>query len=271
MLDKPNGSTTPTPRKRPVLSVQTESPFPKINGRPMGRSTVARPKFDPMRTFRNSFLGKQTDGEESPAEMRSTGKGKARERGEDSPETVRQNKLSVKAREIRAWMMGKSGSEMHLSAVDAIKKAVGNDEPGVSTKVRQTVGGMRDLFKNRKPAPTPKDRGPKPGQTYEIVNHRIIEANPERTVEISTWREQTAERPRSNEERMSIYYLSADEYPQEGDYAVNETVAKVEWRVDASDIPPEGMEYSQISPGRLVAAELPPKVYCWVASPITFI
>ncbi len=95
----------------------------------MGRSAVARPKFDPMRTFRNSFLGKQTDGGESPAETRPTGKGKARETGEDSPETVRQNKLSVKAREIRAWMMGKSGSEMHLSAVDAIKKAVGNDEP----------------------------------------------------------------------------------------------------------------------------------------------
>ncbi len=134
--------------------------------------------------------------------------------------------------------------------------------------MRQTVGGMRDLFKNRKPAPTPKDRGPKAGQTYEIVNHRIIEANPERTVEISTWREQTSEGPRSNEERMSIYYLSADEYPQEGDYAVNETVAKVEWRVDTSDIPPEGMGYSQTSPGRLVAAELPPNVCCSMAFPV---
>lgn len=260
-LDEANGDTTPTPRKRPIITIQTESQFPKINGGSMGRATVARPKFDPMRTFRNSFLGKQTDGGDSPAEIRSAGKGKARETGEDSPEMARQNKLSVKAREIRAWMMGKSGSEMHLSAIDAIKKAAGNDEPSASTKMRQTVGGMRDLFKNRKPAPTPKDRGPKPGQTYEIVNHRIIEANPERTVEISTWREQTAEHTKSNEERMSIYYLSADEYPQEGDYAANETVAKVEWRVDASDIPPEGMDYSHTGPERSVVAGILPKVH----------
>lgn len=35
---------------------------------------------------------------------------------------------------------------------------------------------------------------------------------------------------------MSIYYLGADEYPQEGEYA-NSTMARVEWKIDTPDVP----------------------------------
>lgn len=238
--------------KSPTTSIHSVSQAPRMNGGSTSRTPVTRPRFDPMRTFRNSFLGKQTNdhGNTDDDVPRSKGKGKGKARAtEDSLERARETKLSMKAREIREWMKGKSGSEMHHSAMDAIKNlAMGNDETISSAKVRQTVGGVRDLFKGRasRPGPPLRDRGPKPGQTYEIVDQRIIEKNPERTVEISTWREQVAKKAQTNvDERMSIYFLSADEYPQEGEYAANGTVEKVEWRIDGPDIPPEGMDYTQ--------------------------
>lgn len=56
--------------------------------------------------------------------------------------------------------------------------------------------------------------GPKAGQTYEETNRRIIEDGPERTVTISTWREQVAREARSDAE-MSVYYVGPDDYVAE--------------------------------------------------------
>jgi hypothetical protein len=39
----------------------------------------------------------------------------------------------------------------------------------------------------------------------------------------------------TEDESMSIYFLSADEYPQEGEYA-NSTMARVEWKIDSPDV-----------------------------------
>ncbi|KAF8955957.1 hypothetical protein BDZ97DRAFT_1854189 [Flammula alnicola] len=235
-------------QKRPMLAVRTTSPVVDQNDGSTARTTTPRPRFDPMRAFRNSFLGKQ-GGNEGPSGSGHRWKGKGREEPprEDEAVEMRESRVSAKAREIREWMKGKSGSDIHRSASYADSKP-GNGGTKLPAKNRQTVGGVRDLFKNRRTAPAPRDRGPKAGQTYEIVDHRIIENNPERTVEISTWREEATKKPKPEEEEdtMSIYYISADEYAQEGEHEhANETIAKVEWRVDASEVPPEGMDYAQ--------------------------
>lgn len=54
--------------------------------------------------------------------------------------------------------------------------------------------------------------GPKAGQTYEVVNHRVIEDGPERTVTIATWREQVANEASSS---IDVYYVGADDYAVE--------------------------------------------------------
>ncbi|THU99844.1 hypothetical protein K435DRAFT_476803 [Dendrothele bispora CBS 962.96] len=53
-------------------------------------------------------------------------------------------------------------------------------------------------------------------QNYEVVNNHVVEDGPERTVTISTWREQVANEARRSEVEMSIYYVNADEYAVEG-------------------------------------------------------
>ncbi|KAF8887150.1 hypothetical protein BD779DRAFT_531135 [Infundibulicybe gibba] len=73
----------------------------------------------------------------------------------------------------------------------------------------------------------PDGSGPKAGQSYEMVNHQILEDGPERTVTISTWREQVARDARSEE--MSVYYLSADDYAQEHNTG---TVTEVDSNLD---------------------------------------
>ncbi|KAJ7028427.1 hypothetical protein C8F04DRAFT_64337 [Mycena alexandri] len=52
--------------------------------------------------------------------------------------------------------------------------------------------------------------GPLAGQDYEIVEYEIVEEGPERTVSISTWREQAIQEPDSDD-AMSVYYVTADD------------------------------------------------------------
>lgn len=64
--------------------------------------------------------------------------------------------------------------------------------------------------------------GPRAGQAYEVVDHRVLEDGPERTVTISTWREQVANEA---EAEVDVYYVGADEYAVEstaGDEAKTE-------------------------------------------------
>ena len=215
-------------------------------------------RFDPMRAFRHSFRGSKNGNDDRPVSRRSginqqKGKDKTAEMIENDEEleetslrgNIRASKIASKAKEIRAWMKGKSGSQMHHSASFSWGR---DDSPIPPPPLRSTTnysqqqqqqqqsGGVRDLFKNRRSQA--KDRGPKAGQTYEIVGQRIIERNPEKTVEISTWRENAARESRAaavamgnDEEKMSIYYIGPDDYPQEGEYA-SEASARVEWRGD---------------------------------------
>jgi hypothetical protein len=51
--------------------------------------------------------------------------------------------------------------------------------------------------------------GPPRGQDYRMIDRRIIEDGPERTVTVSTWREEVARRASSE---MSVYYVNPDDY-----------------------------------------------------------
>ncbi|GLB38757.1 hypothetical protein LshimejAT787_0506220 [Lyophyllum shimeji] len=77
--------------------------------------------------------------------------------------------------------------------------------------------------------------GPGRGQqSFEIVDKRILEDGPERTVTISTWREQVAEQADPQADHMEIYYLDAHDYAEgvedqsEGGHGGGETVSMSE-------------------------------------------
>lgn len=58
--------------------------------------------------------------------------------------------------------------------------------------------------------------GPKAGQDYEMVNKKVVEDGPEKTVTISTWREQVANETRTVQEgELDVYYVGAEDYPDE--------------------------------------------------------
>lgn len=219
-----NGHENVQMRRRPLLAIRTTPPVVKESeGSSTEPTATPRPRFDPMRVLRNSFKGKQLGSEDAGVDGDGywKGKEKAALAGNRTELEMRESKISSKAREIREWMKGKSGLDIHRSPTPRMMAVD-------STRTRQPVGGVRDLFKSRRKASrNVGDVGPKPGQTYEIVEHRVIENNPERTVEISTWREHAERKAGAeDEETMSVYYISADEYAQEGEFATTNSQSK---------------------------------------------
>ena len=79
---------------------------------------------------------------------------------------------------------------------------------------KKTAEGMRELWKSRR-VESPRNKGPRAGQIYEIVNQHIIEDSMDRTVTISTWREQADEGHGSDTDSTSIYYISPGGYARE--------------------------------------------------------
>jgi hypothetical protein len=68
-----------------------------------------------------------------------------------------------------------------------------------------------------------KVEGPMSGQAYRMIDRRIIEDTPERTVTISTWREEVARRA---SDAMSVYYVNPDDYAMaDGETSVTATRA----------------------------------------------
>ncbi|TFK27571.1 hypothetical protein FA15DRAFT_701779 [Coprinopsis marcescibilis] len=53
-------------------------------------------------------------------------------------------------------------------------------------------------------------RPPRPKQDYEEISRRVVESTPDKTVIISTWREQVAREAEPEVETMSVYYVSGD-------------------------------------------------------------
>ncbi|KAF8157896.1 hypothetical protein B0H34DRAFT_706631 [Crassisporium funariophilum] len=239
----PSGSTI---RGRPTLAIRTVSPLAEQSNGVIAYPTVDKSRFDALDSFRNSFRGMHlgNDGSSTPKGLIWKGKGRADEvqndgnDGSSTPrglvwkgkgradevhndEAERKNAdASDKAKEkVLEWRRMKTGSNLQRTETHPLSKQE-NHKLRNATRTRRTVGDVRNLFKDH-PAKALKsgDKGPKAGQTYEIVGRRIIEDNPDRTVTISTWREQVEKEVVSDTaERMSVYYVGADDYAQEGAY-----------------------------------------------------
>ncbi|KAG6872232.1 hypothetical protein C0995_011736 [Termitomyces sp. Mi166 len=62
----------------------------------------------------------------------------------------------------------------------------------------------------------PTGAGVHPRRSFEMVDRRVLESGPERTVTISTWREQVAHEA-DQQANMNIYYLDPHDYAAEGE------------------------------------------------------
>ncbi|KAF9451829.1 hypothetical protein P691DRAFT_698441 [Macrolepiota fuliginosa MF-IS2] len=73
-------------------------------------------------------------------------------------------------------------------------------------------------------------RGPRAGQELEVVNRKVVEDTPEKTVTISTWREQVARETSPNDvETMSIHYMGLEDYA-----AAERTMTEVDSNVQSA-------------------------------------
>ena len=113
--------------------------------------------------------------------------------------------ISSKIKDILEW---KLGTGVHLERKD-------NGDHGSAKNTEKAAEGMRDLWKKSRRIESPKNKGPKAGQIYEIVNQHIIEDSMDRTVTISTWREQMDEGHGSDTDSTSIYFISPGGYAPE--------------------------------------------------------
>ena len=203
--------------KRPILAVRTVSPLiHQINDNtsptpPM----IKRHNLDLVPKYSRSLL----DVELGTGASLANGHGwKGMEKIDnliqhETKERRRRNEptFSSKIKDILEW---KIGTGVPLERKD-------NGDPGSARKTEKAAEGMRDLWKSRR-IESPKNKGPRAGQIYEIINQHIIEDNMDRTVTISTWREQVNvdEGHGSDTDSTSIYYISPGGYASEDAHIV---------------------------------------------------
>lgn len=193
--------------RRPQLTIQTTSQPVEQNG---GSSSLA-PKvgwwLDSMRSIRRSFkrpkINPTYSGDNSPS------KGK---------EKVRENNM-----EHEEWT---HVGDIQRSATYPRRQ----DEAGTSQakKMRRMTDGPNTRVASARGS---KIKGPRAGQEYEMVNRKIIDTNPDKTVELSTWRVPNGKSVRPEDaERISIHYVSREEVKEELGQSVH-----VEWRFAETD------------------------------------
>jgi hypothetical protein len=190
--------------RRPQLTIQTTPQPVEHNG---GSPSLA-PKvgwwLDSMRSIRRSFKRPKVHNSE--------------DNGDNSP-----SKGKEKVREDEEWIQ------------------VGDIQRSATYPRRQDEAGTNQAKKMRRMTDEPNTRvafargskikGPRAGQEYEMVNRKIIDTNPEKTVELSTWRVQNGKSVRPEDaERISIHYVSPEEVKEELGQNVH-----VEWRFAETD------------------------------------
>jgi hypothetical protein len=196
--------------KRPILAVRTVPPLVhhvNDNTSPTPPMTKRHhldlgPKY--RRSLRDMELGTGASlsnghGRKGMAKIDNLFQHETKERRRNEPT------VSSKIKDILEW---KLGTGVHLERKD------NGDHHGSAKKTEKADKGMRDLWKSRR-IESPKIKGPKAGQIYEIVNQHIIEDSMDRTVTISTWREQADEGHGSDTDSTSIYYISPGGYAHE--------------------------------------------------------
>ena len=122
--------------------------------------------------------------------------------------------ISSKIKDILEW---KLGTGVHLERKD--NNGDKHHDGSANKKTEKAAEGMRDLWKSRR-IESSKNKGPKAGQLYEIVNQHIIEDSMDRTVTIATWREQVDDGHGSDTDSTSIYYISPGGFAREDAHMV---------------------------------------------------
>lgn len=237
------------PRKRPVLAIRTSPPPTerKLDSPSMDSKHLW---LDPVRATWNSIRRRKRNHEEVNGNANLHSKGK--QRADDLVEEDESQHDTSKTQEIRAWTIGKSGNDMQRSATYPHRQSGLARRSPSQKKARRTTGGL-DMFNSRAGTSSmgKQGRGPPPGQTYDMTNRQVIEKSPDKTVELSTWREHNEKEVRPGDaERISVYYVTAGEL----ELAEEKENVQVEWRYDdpskATDTPqrvPSSVTASKVS------------------------
>lgn len=214
------------PRKRPVLAIRTSPP-------PIERnldSPSIESKYlwlDPVRATWNSIRRKNRNHDQMNGnDNHSKGKQRADDIAEED-ETQRVTSWN------QPWVtvQGKLPADVQRAATYPHRQSEARRSPKHRKAPLTTEGS--DMFRSRGGTSTmgKSGRGPLPGQTYDMVNRQIIEKNPDRTVELSTWKEHSEKLVSPGDaERISVYYVTAGEL-ELGEEKEN---IQVEWRYDRS-------------------------------------
>jgi hypothetical protein len=198
--------------KRPILAIRTVSPLVhQVNDNTSSSTPPMRKQhnLDPIPKFGSSLRDTELGTDSSPSNDHGwKGMAKTEKLFQHEPKERKRNEptVSSKIKDILEWRT------MKLGTVER------QDYGSAKKKTEKTTGGTRDPWKSRR-IELPK-KGPKAGQLYEIINQHIIEDGMDRTVTISTWREQVDEERGSDTDTTSVYYISPDGYARGGAHMV---------------------------------------------------
>ena len=192
--------------KRPIPAIRTKSPLVRQvndNASPTPPMTT-RHNLDPVPKFRGSLRDMDLKTDASPVNGHGW-KGKKKTENSFQHRTKQRKRdepiISTKVKDILEWRTMKP-------------ETVERQHHGNAKQAAKATGGIRDLWKSRRIGSL-KNKGPKAGQVYEIVNQHIIEDSMDRTVTISTWRERVDEGCDLDTDTMSVYYISPGGYARE--------------------------------------------------------
>ena len=228
---KGSGLKISRPRKRPVLAIHTSPPPPLERNLDSASIESKHLWLDPVRATWNSIRRRNRNPDQVNG---TTNQSKGKQRADDHPPEYEQRPPhdTPKTQEIRAWVMGKSpSSDIQRSATYPHRQSDARKSPN-RKKARRTTD-RPDIF-NFRSGPSSMGKGPPPGQTYQMVDRQIIENNPDKTVELSTWKEHSEkELSPGDAERISVYYVTAGEL----ELSEEKENMRVEWRFDGpSDV-----------------------------------
>ena len=203
--------------KRPILAVRTESPLVhQVNDNTSATPPMSKRQYlDLVPKYRESLHDMELGtGASLPDSHRWKGMEKIDNLFQHEKKERKRNEptISSKIKDILEW---KLGTGVHPQRKD-------KGDHGNAKKTEKAAENMRDLGKSRRRLESSRSKGPKAGQIYEIVNQHIIEDSTDRTVTISTWREQVDvdQGHGSDTDSTSIYYISPGGYAREDAHIV---------------------------------------------------
>ncbi|KAG6856352.1 hypothetical protein H0H87_005339 [Tephrocybe sp. NHM501043] len=118
--------------------------------------------------------------------------------------------LTLSPTRNRKDMGGPNGHAFEVPENSSNAMNVGNSRIGLPTRLGSVA----------RPGVAASAAGPRARQSFEIVDRRVLEDGPERTVTISTWREQVADEA-DDHANMDVYYLDEHAYAAEMEETVH--------------------------------------------------